>query len=170
MKDTRINHQIRARELQVIGENGENFGTLPFSEAMKLAGEQNLDLIEISPNSNPPVAKIADYGKFQYDQKKKQKQQKASAHIVETKTIQIKPATGEHDLQLKAKKISEWLKEGHRIKLDLFLAGRAKYMDRKFLDERMQRVLKLITVDYSVADSAKKSPKGLTTVIERARK
>lgn len=137
---------------------------------MKLAGEQNLDLIEISPNSNPPVAKIADYGKFQYDQKKKQKQQKASAHIVETKTIQIKPATGEHDLQLKAKKISEWLKEGHRIKLDLFLAGRAKYMDRKFLDERMQRVLKLITVDYSVADSAKKSPKGLTTVIERARK
>ncbi|MBX9839645.1 MAG: translation initiation factor IF-3 C-terminal domain-containing protein, partial [Silvanigrellaceae bacterium] len=75
--------------------------------------------------------------------------------------------TGDHDLELKAKKASTWLKEGNRIKIDLFLPGRTKYMDIKFLEERMARILKLITEEYRVADPAKKSPKGLSIVIER---
>ena len=165
--NTRINHQIRAQELRVIGSQGENFGIIPLSEALKKANEAGLDLIEISPNAVPPVAKIMDYGKFQYAENKKLKVAKAKSHTVETKTIQVKIGTGEHDLELKAKKASEWLKEGHRIKIDLFLIGRTKYMDFNFLKERMERILKLITEEYKVADAPKKSPKGLTIVIER---
>jgi len=125
-------------------------------------------LIEISPKANPPVAKIADYGKFQYDENKKLKQSKAKAHVVEVKSLQVKIGTGEHDLILKAKKASEWLAEGHRIKMDLFLPGRTKYLNVDFLKERLDRLLKLVTVDYKIADPAKKSLKGLTIIIEKA--
>ncbi len=164
----RINHQIKAPELRVIGPKGENIGVVSLVEALKHATEAGLDLIEISPNANPPVAKIMDYGKFQYDDNKKQKLAKAKAHVVEVKNIQVKVGTGEHDLALKAKKASEWLLEGNRVKIDLFLPGRSKYMDFNFLKERMSRVLKLISVEYKVADEPKKSPKGLSTIIERA--
>lgn len=163
----RINHQIQAPELRVIGPNGENYNVISREEALRRADEAELDLIEISPNATPPVAKIMDYGKFLYDANKKQKLAKAKAHTVEVKSIQIKVGTGEHDLDLKAKKASEWLKEGHRVKIDLFLPGRTKYMDFKFLKERLDRVLHLITEEYKVADEPKKSPKGLTTIIER---
>ena len=164
----RINHQIRASELRVIGPKGENFGVLSLSEALNKALEAGLDLIEISPKATPPVAKIADYGKFQYDENKKLKQSKAKAKVVEVKSLQVKIGTGEHDLILKAKKASEWLAEGHRIKMDLFLPGRTKYLDVNFLKERLDRLLKLVTVDYKIADPAKKSLKGLTIIIEKA--
>ena len=164
----RINNQIQAIELRVIMDDGSNLGVISFKEALDKAREVGLDLIEISPNANPPVAKIMDYGKFQYAENKKQKLAKIKAHTVEIKNIQVKVGTGEHDLELKAKKASIWLKEGNRIKIDLFLPGRTKYMDIKFLKERMERVLKLITEEYKIADEAKKSPKGLSIVIERA--
>lgn len=163
----RINHFIRAAELRVIGDNGENYGVLSFQDAMRKAEELGLDLIEISPLATPPVAKIMDFGKFQYDQNKKQKSAKVRAHTVEVKSVQVKVGTGDHDLELKAKKASEWLREGNRVKIDLFLPGRTKYMDQKFLQERLERVLKLISEPYKVADPAKKGPKGLTTIIER---
>ncbi|OHA17211.1 MAG: translation initiation factor IF-3 [Candidatus Taylorbacteria bacterium RIFCSPLOWO2_12_FULL_43_20] len=163
----RINHQIRSPELRVIGSEGENLGILTLSEALKAANENGQDLIEISPNAKPPVAKIMDYGKFQYAEKKRMKAAKAKSHSVETKTIQVKIGTGEHDLELKAKKASEWLKEGHRIKIELFLIGRTKYMDFQFLKQRLERILKLITEEYKIADSPKKSPKGITTIIEK---
>ena len=163
----RINNQITAPELRVIGAEGENIGVVSFREALDKARESGLDLIEISPKANPPVAKIMDYGKFQYAENKKLKAAKTKAHTVEVKNIQVKVGTGEHDLELKAKKASEWLKEGNRIKIDLFLPGRTKFMDEKFLKERMERVLKLITEEYKIADPAKKSPKGLSVVIEK---
>jgi translation initiation factor IF-3 len=164
----RINNQIQAPELRVILEDGENLGVITFAQALDKARELGLDLIEISPKAVPPVAKIMDYGKFQYAENKKQKVAKTKAHTVEVKVIQVKVGTGEHDLELKAKKASEWLKEGNRIKVDLFLPGRTKYMDEKFLRERMDRVLKLITEEFKIADPAKKSPKGLSVIIERA--
>lgn len=136
-------------------------------DALRKAAEYGLDLIEISPTANPPVAKIADYGKFLYEQKKKAKQTKAKAHVVEVKNIQIKPGTSDNDLNMKAKKASEWLSEGHRVKIDLFLRGRIKYMDQTFLKDRIERILKLISVDYKVADDTKKSPKGLSLIIEK---
>jgi len=164
----RINHQIKAPQLRVITEDGVNLGAITLSEALKEARARNMDLIEISPGAVPPVAKIMDYGKFQYAENKKLKVAKTKTKTVEIKYIQVKVGTGEHDLELKAKKASEWLTEGNRIKIDLFLPGRSKYMDLNFLKERMDRVLKLITVEYKIADAAKKSPKGLSIIIERA--
>lgn len=165
---TRINHQIKVPEVRLIGAAGENHGIISISEALQRAHEAGLDLIEISPNANPPVAKIGDFGKFQYEENKREKASKAKAHVIELKTLQIKIGTGDHDLGLKAKKASEWLKEGHRIKLDLFLPGRSKYMDPKFLEERLQRLLVLLTEKHKIAEKPTKSPKGLTTIIERA--
>jgi len=164
---TRINNQIRATELRVVDADGTNLGVIPTEDAIKKAEAQILDLIEVSPNAKPPVAKIMDYGKYQYELKKKQKEAKAKVHITETKTVQVKIGTGEHDLGLKAKRVSGWLKEGHRIKLDLFLAGRAKYLKQDFLKERLKRILVLITEDFKIADGPKRSPKGLTVILEK---
>ncbi len=166
---TRINHQIQAKELRLIGPEGENFGLLDLSSALKKAEELGMDLIEISPNANPPIAKIMDYGKYQYLENKKNKSAKTKAKTVEVKSVQIKIGTGEHDLNLKAKKASEWLSEGNRIKIDLFLPGRTKYLEEKFLKERLERFLNLMSVEFKIADPAKKSPKGLTVIIERSK-
>ena len=163
----RINNQIRANELRVLDSEGQNLGVLSIKEALELAQNKGLDLIEISPNANPPIAKIMDFGKYQYEVSKKLKKAKAGSKPTETKSIQIKIGTGDHDLELKAKTASKWLKEGHRIKVELFLAGRAKYMDEKFLRERLDRVLHFITEDYKISDAYKKGPKGLITTIER---
>lgn len=169
MKDerVRINRDIRAKELRVIGASGENLGVLSLQDALSAAEEQNLDLIEISPTAKPPVAKIMDYGKFRYEQKKKAKEVKAKSHVTETKGIQVKIGTGEHDLALKAKRVAEWLEEGHRVKIDLFLWGRYKYMEPAFLKERLERFLKIIPAEYKIADDIQKSPKGFSTTLER---
>ena len=167
MQQPRINQQIKARELRVIGSKGENLGILTLEKALRKTEEFGLDLIEISPNATPPVAKIADFGRYLYKENKKSRLAKKS-HSVEVKTVQVKLGTGDHDLALKAKKTSEWLSEGNRVKVDLFLPGRAKYLDEKFLGERIERMLKFVSVDYKVADPTKKSPKGMTVIIERA--
>lgn len=126
-----------------------------------------MDLIEISPNANPPVAKIMDFGQHRYDKKRKASEVKAKSHVTETKSVQVKIGTGEHDQQLKAKRAAEWLNEGHRVKVDLFLWGRYKYMDAGFLKERLERFLKIIPAEYKVADEMKKSPKGYSCTLER---
>jgi translation initiation factor IF-3 len=163
----RTNQRITARELRVIGSKGENLGVLTLEEALRKAGEVGLDLIEISPNAVPPVAKIADLGKYLYEENKKAKGGK-KGHVSEVKNVQVKIGTGDHDLALKAKKASEWLSEGHRVKLDLFLPGRAKYLDQNFLKERMERLLKLVSVNYKIATPPTKSPKGMTVIVEKA--
>lgn len=164
----RINNQIRSPKLRVIDDADGNLGIMTFEEALKRAQEKGLDLIEISPNAEPPIAKIIDYGRFQYIAQKKDRDSRSKAHVTETKNVQIKIGTSERDLELKANKASEWLKEGHRVKLDLFLPGRSKYMDPKFLEERLDRILRLVSEEYRVSEEPKKSPKGLTIVIERA--
>lgn len=171
MKDKiRINLAIRAPELRVIGALGENYGVISRAEALGHAETANLDLIEISPNAVPPVAKIMDYGKYQYEASKKAREMKAKSHTTETKSIQVKIGTGDHDLSLKARRAAEWLTEGHRVKVDLFLWGRYKHMEEAFLKERLERFLKLIPADYKIADPIKRSPKGFTSTIERAAK
>ncbi len=163
----RINNQIRAVELRVLDSENKNLGVLSIKAALELAQEKGLDLIEIGPNATPPLAKIMEFGKYQYEANKKLKKSKAGANRTETKGIQVKIGTGDHDLELKAKTASKWLKDGHRVKVELFLAGRAKYMDEKFLRERLDRLLHLVTEDYKVSDAYRKGPKGITTTIER---
>lgn len=165
----RINNFIRAQEVRLIGPNGENFGVVATRDALTKALEFGLDLVEISPNAVPPIAKIVDYGKFLYSENKKQKTIKSKTHIVEVKSLQIKVGTGDHDLNLKAKKASQWLADGHRVKINLFLPGRTKYMNESFLKERMDRVFKLISENFKIAEEPKKSLKGMTAMIEKAK-
>lgn len=164
---TRINSAIRATELRVVGPEGENLGVLSLAEAIKVAEGHGLDLIEISPNAKPPVAKIMDFGKFRYQTGRKAREVKSKSHVTETKSVQVKIGTGEHDQQLKASRTAQWLEEGHRVKIDLFLWGRYKYMEESFLKERLNRFLKIIPTEYKVADNIKKSPKGYTITLER---
>ncbi len=153
--------------MRVIGGSGENLGVITREEALKAADEANLDLIEISPKANPPVAKIMDFGQYRYETKRKASEVKAKSHVTETKSVQVKIGTGEHDQALKAKRASEWLNDGHRVKVDLFLWGRYKYMEPAFLKERLERFLKIIPAEYKLADEIKKSPKGFTCTLER---
>jgi translation initiation factor IF-3 len=167
---TRINNAIWAKELRVVGAEGENLGVLSIEDALKAADTAKLDLIEISPNAKPPVAKIMDFGLYRYETKRKASEVKAKSHVTETKSVQVKIGTGEHDQLLKAKRAAEWLNEGHRVKVDLFLWGRYKYMEPAFLKERLERFLKIIPADYKLADTLRKSPKGFTCTIERVGK
>jgi translation initiation factor IF-3 len=163
----RINKQIRVPELRVVDAVGDNRGVMKTEDALRLAEQEGVDLIEIAPNAKPPIAKLMEWGKYQYEQKKKLQKAKSGAKPSETKSIQIKIGTGDHDLELKAKTASKWLKEGHRIKVELFLRGRAKGMEEAFLKERLDRVLHFITEHYKIAEPHKRSPKGLSIVIER---
>ena len=167
---TKINNQITAKELRVLGPAGENLGVLSFKDAFERARETGLDLIEVAPMANPPVAKIMDYGKYKYEASKKERKMRSGTKSAETKSLQVKPGTGENDLTIKARQASQWLKEGHRIKIELFLPGRSKYLDESFLKTRLDRILLLITESYKIADPYKKSPKGLVVVIEKSDK
>lgn len=162
-----MNEGIRAKEVRVIGPEAENFGVLPIREALAKAQELGLDLIEISPNAQPPVCKITDYGKFKYEQKKKDKEVKSKAKVTETKEAQVKIGTSTNDMNIKATKIASWLREGHRVKVDLFLWGRYKYMEFEFLKERLERFLAIIPEGFKIAEEIKKSPKGLSVSLER---
>jgi translation initiation factor IF-3 len=164
-----INNNIRSLKLRVIGHMGENLGVLTKEEAIAKAKAVNLDLIEVSPQADPPVARIADYGKYTYETSKKLKEVKAKAHVTETKTIQISVAISENDIMIKAKKAAEWINEGHRVKIDLQLKGRTKYMDEKFLRERMDRILAVIPAEYKIAEPLKKIPKSMMVVIEKSK-
>ena len=164
----RINNEIRSLEVRLI-ESGDDVpaGIMKTKDAIRLAEDRGLDLIEISDKSVPPIAKIMDYGKFQYEQSKKLKDTKSKAHKTETKSVQIKIATGENDLELKAKKASQWLAEGHRVKVELYLVGRSKYTQDDFKKERLDRVLNLISGDYKIAEPLKKSPRGVMITLEK---
>jgi len=165
----KINEGIRAPELRVLLEDGES-RVMTRGDAIALAQEQGLDLIEVTAKANPPVARITDYGKFAYDQKKIQRDIKAKHHMVEVKNIQIRVGTGDADLEMKARRADEWLKDGQRVKAELYLRGRAKYMDKKFLHARLGNVLSLITEEYKVVEDYKPSPKGIAILIEPVKK
>jgi len=169
---TRINEAIRSQEVRVIDPEEGNLGVMSRNEAIDRAEAKGLDLIEISADASPAIVKIMDYGKYQYEQKRKQRDIRAKVKEarVEVKEIQIKPGTGDHDLKLKAKRASEWLVDGQRVKVELFLRGRSKYMSKDFLHGKLDVVLTHITTPYTVVDDIKKVPKGLALIIETDKK
>jgi translation initiation factor IF-3 len=164
-----INQQIRSPKLRVINSLGDNLGVITKEEALKHAKDVGLDLIVVSPNADPPVARIADYGKYMFDLSKKEKEVKSKSHNAETKNIQISVSIGENDIMIKAKQAAVWLKEGHRVKIELQLKGRTKYMDESFLKERLDRLLAVIPAEYKIAEPLKKIPKSMMVVIEKVK-
>ena len=119
----RVNEQIHVREVRVVGENGSM--VLPIRQALDMAQEQGVDLVEISPNAQPPVCRLIDYSKFIYQQKKHQKEMKAKQVKVEIKEIRFGPQTNEHDYQFKLKHAIEFLEEGNKVRAYVFFRGRS---------------------------------------------
>ncbi|MBI2175662.1 MAG: translation initiation factor IF-3 [Parcubacteria group bacterium] len=163
----RINNQIRATSLRVIDDQGSNLGVIELEQALALARERGLDLIEIAPTANPPVAKIMDYGKFLYVEEKKRKKGTKTARS-EIKEVRIGINTSPHDLELKAKRAIAFLEEGHRIKVELMLRGRAKYLDEQFIRGRVERLLTQISTPFIISEELRKGPRGRHLVIERS--
>ena len=120
----RINGEIRARELRVIGESGEQLGIMSTRDALEHARDAGLDLVEISPNATPPVAKIIDWGKYQYQKIKEQQRNKKSAKSSEIKQMRIGLKIGQGDLDIKLRKIREFLGEGDKVKIQIVFRGR----------------------------------------------
>ena len=119
----RINEQIRVREVRIVGDNGST--VVPTRDALNMAHDQGVDLVEISPNANPPVCRLIDYSKFLYQQKKRQKEMKAKQVKVEVKEIRFGPQTDEHDYQFKLKHAKEFLEEGNKVRAYVFFRGRS---------------------------------------------
>ena len=119
----RINEQIRVREVRLVGDDGSM--VVPTREALDMARDQGVDLVEISPNANPPVCRLIDYSKFLYQQKKRQKEMKAKQVKVEVKEIRFGPQTDEHDYQFKLKHAKEFLEEGNKVRAYVFFRGRS---------------------------------------------
>ena len=123
-KDLRINRQIRAREVLVIDENGVQRGVMNTFDACHLAEEAGLDLVEVSPNANPPVCKILDFGKYRFEMEKKQREAKKNQTIVKIKEIRMQPKIERHDLETKSKAIAEFLTDGNKVKVSVRFRGR----------------------------------------------
>lgn len=119
-----MNDAIRAKELRVLGEDGEQFGIISRDEALEIAEKKGLDLVMMSPDAKPPVAKIMDYGKFKYQQEKKKKEAKKNQKIIEVKEVKFSCKIAENDIAYKVKHAREFLEKGKHVKLRVFLRGR----------------------------------------------
>lgn len=119
-----INEQIRDKEVRLIGEDGEQLGVMPAKDALKLAKDANLDLVKIAPTAKPPVCKIVDYGKFRYEQARKEKEAKKKQKVTDVKEIRITPNIDENDLNTKANQARKFLTKGDKVKIALRFRGR----------------------------------------------
>lgn len=122
--DHQINEEIQDKEVRLVSDSGEQLGIMSLKEAMDIAIERDLDLVKIAPGSNPPVCKIMDYGKFRFEQSKKEKEAKKNQHIVEVKEIRMSPGIGENDFNVKLKNAQKFLREGDRVKVSVRFRGR----------------------------------------------
>ncbi|MBQ4237224.1 MAG: translation initiation factor IF-3 [Treponema sp.] len=123
-KGMRVNEQIRVREVRLIDDEGNQKGIIPTIEALKMARERDLDLVEVSPNANPPVCKILDFGKYRFEQEKKLRDSKKKQKVLKLKEIRMQPKIGPGDLDTKAKHVQEFLNEGDKVKVTIRFRGR----------------------------------------------
>jgi translation initiation factor IF-3 len=120
----RINERIRVREIRVIDDTGEQLGIMAPPQALAIAKQKALDLVEISPTANPPVCRIMDYGKYQYQEQKRAREAKRNQHVVEVKEIKFRPKVDEHDYDFKKNHIQRFIEEGDKVKATIFFRGR----------------------------------------------
>ena len=123
-KELRVNWHIRAKDVRVIGENGEQLGVLPLAKALEIANEHNLDLVEVAASSNPPVCKLLDYGRYRYEQTKKERKARQSQRVGLLKEIRVRPRVQEHDLETKIRVARRLLEEGDKVKVFIIFRGR----------------------------------------------
>jgi translation initiation factor IF-3 len=138
---TRINERIRVREVRVIGADGEQLGVMTPEDAIVIAREGGLDLVEVAPNSRPPVCRIMDYGKYKYEQKKKQASKKSHSAVL--KEVKLRPGTDQHDLNFKLNNARKFLMEGDKVKVTVMFRGREMvhtYRGREQLDQVLEQL------------------------------
>ncbi len=147
----RINERIRVPQVRLIDDKGEQVGVVNTFEALRMARERGLDLMEVSPNSSPPVCKICDYGKFKYEKKKKEHEAKKKQTVIKVKEIQLRPQTGEHDRDYKFNNIRQFLEDGDKAKITIMFRGREiTYVDQ---GHKMMRELQEMTKDIAVVEA-----------------
>ena len=159
-----MNEQIRIPQLRVVDEEGDQLGVLDRNEALDIARERGLDLVEVAPNARPPVCRIMDYGKFKYEETKKAKRAKAKQHYQRVKVIKFRPKTEEHDYAFKKKHIIEFLDEGSKVKVVVMFRGREMaYVE---LGERIiQRLLEDLKDVALLDDDPKLEGRNLTLMV-----
>ncbi len=150
IQQQKLNHQITAPQLRIIGEQGENLGVMSKEDALKLAEQKGLDLIEVGPNAAPPIARLMSYDKFRYEQGKKLRKQREQGKGQEMKQIQISVKEARHDLEIKAKRIDEFLTEGHPVSIVMNLRGREK-ANKDWALKKMREFLPFIHAPFTVA-------------------
>jgi len=162
-----INNRIRAREVRVIDETGKQLGVFPLEEALRLAQERNLDLIQVTEKVEPPVCKLGDYGKYLYSLEKKEKTTKTKAG--EIKGVRISFAISPHDLETKAKMAEKFLKKGYRVRVELILKGRQKALG-DFAKGKMNQFLETLgkLTPFKTERDLKREPRGFTMIITKA--
>ncbi len=148
----RINREIQAPQVRLIGPNREHIGIVSLQEALEQARKANLDLVEISPNADPPVVRIVDYGKFIYEQTKKEREARRSQKLVEVKEIRLRPKTDDHDRAIKVRDARRWLEEGMKVKVRVRFRGR-EITYPELAMEQLQEVAKELT-DIAVVEQA----------------
>ncbi len=149
MLEYRANEHIRVPEVKVIDDQGNFLGIMKTYDAVQLARERELDLVEVSPKDNPPVCKLLNYGTFKYQKAKEQRAQKAHAKKVEVKGIRLSVKIGQHDLDVRKKQALDFLEEGHKLKIEIMLRGREK-AHGELAAERINEFLKGITEQYEL--------------------
>ena len=123
-KELRINEEIRCKEVRLVDDAGEQLGVMPPREAMKIAAEKNLDLVEVAPNAVPPVCRIMNYGKFKYEQSKKEREAKKNQKVINIKEVKLRPNIEENDFQTKARNAVKFLQAGDKVKVTIMFRGR----------------------------------------------
>lgn len=151
----RINNLITAPELRIIGENGENIGVLSREKALALARpDEGLDLIEISPNAKPPVARVMSYDKYRYEEEKRMKKERLAQKSVGMKHVQITARAAQNDLMIKVKQVEKFFAEGHPVEVNLRLRGREK-RNKDWAMEKLKEFLKMLPMEYKSLTTAK---------------
>lgn len=123
-KEYRINQRIRAKDVRLIGESGEQLGVVPLTQAWQMANERDLDLVEVAPNVNPPVCRLLDYGKFRYEQAKKERQARKRQRAIDVSQIRLRPRTDVHDIESKVRLAEKLLEKGNKVKILVIFRGR----------------------------------------------
>ena len=151
---TNINRKIRAREVRVIDPDGEQIGVVPIETALATAADLGLDLVEVSPNANPPVCKIMDYGRYKYEQTKKKQEAKKKQTTFQVKEIKVRPKTGDHDLQVKMGHIRKFLGKKDKVKVTVLFRGR-----EITLSDRGRELLQRIATEFDDIAVVEQLPK-----------
>ena len=165
-KSIRINQEIRASQLRVIGPDGSQLGVMGLSEALKIAEEAGMDLIEISPDSDPPVVKILDWGKYQYHKMKEQQKNKKHAKAAELKQMHIGLKIASNDLEIKLRKIREFLQDGHKVKILLVFRGR-EMAHQELGHEMITKIITMLADEVIVEQQPLMAGRNLSIVVRR---